>query len=101
VIVLEGMCSGTIEYMGPPMSLFKRKVARARSVKKEKKKQTNLMRVRHQTQYFPVTLTQATIVHAAKTSIPRPPTEKAKGGEAEGAGVIARPKSRPISSSAC
>jgi len=70
------------------------------SKKREKKKQTNLMPVRHQSQHFPIALTQATIVHATKTLIPRPPTEKAKGGEA-GAGATVRPKSRSISSSAC
>jgi hypothetical protein len=32
------MGGGTIEYMGPPTSLFERKVARAMSVKKRKKK---------------------------------------------------------------
>jgi hypothetical protein len=35
------MGGGTIKYMGPPMSLFERKVARAMSVKKRKKKQSD------------------------------------------------------------
>jgi hypothetical protein len=99
-IVLEGMGSGTIEH-GAADELVRTESCKGNVREKRKENKPNLMPTRHQSRYFPVALTQATIAHAAKTSIPRPPTEKAKGGEAAGAGAIARPKSRSILSSAC
>jgi len=70
------------------------------SEKREKKKQTNLMPAQHQSQHFPIALTQATIVHATKMLILRPPTKKVKGEEA-GAEATTCLKSRSILSLAC
>jgi hypothetical protein len=71
-IVLEGMGSGTIEH-GAADKLVRTESCKGNVREKRKEKKPNLMPMRHQSQYFPIALTQATIVHAAKTSIPRPP----------------------------